>query len=128
MQPDRVYIVQFNKNRDFSKSENYGEPRYIFDERDELFFDNYMYQHERIEKMERALKNFDFKKDYILLAGDPLLISLVISYLTKEQRVVGDSLKVLKYDNHHKLYFSMEIKNEFRRETGTDPAISHRYF
>lgn len=105
-----VYIVQRNPRLNYVDAKRFGELRTLY-ERD-AFPDNASDRTEAMAVMARKLlTRFDPKKDYVLMSGDPIAISIVSMVLAESH----PAFNVLKWDNEEHVYYPVLL----------DPTKSH---
>ena len=109
MSKSRVFVLMNSRNRHFDPAEEYGDLEYVLKTTDELYPDNDRLKSDVVaSKIEDALSDFNPKRDYVLLTGDPAALALLGSVM---QRICGNGRKVrlLKWDNVDKQYFVVEL-------------------
>lgn len=97
-----VFVVQESIGKNLTSAKEFGDIEVIFQLSDQVYYSD---SQPFIDKCEDVLEEFDPEKDYILLLGDPVLISVVGSVLS--QRVFG--YNVLKWDRQSSTYVPVYI-------------------
>lgn len=104
----RVFIIQNDGTKNFSKARRFGEFRTILkrgvfpDELDGRLAD-------MISFIRAILRDFDPGKDYVLLNGDPVSIALVSAHLFS--RFPDSVIRLLKWFPEEKGYLCVEVSS-----------------
>ena len=108
-----VFITDFNKknSKNFSRARRYGVLVPVTNK--QCYPDDW---EEKVQDMEAeaasVLKDFNFKEDYLLLAGDPAAIAVCVATVsamaaTRDEPV---AFKCLKWDRKEEGYYIIEIE------------------
>lgn len=99
----KVYITQ-NNNKNYAPAYMFGTPEFIT---------NLEYcsigNSEDNNVIKRQIKNiaeqYDPKNDYILLSGDPIIISLTVHAVLSAKKTI----RILKWDSQDKIYIPITL-------------------
>lgn len=104
-----VFVLQKDDKKDFSAAEKFGDLQFLWGVRRGIYPDN---ADTRVDTMvstaRKALEKFDVEKDYLLLVGDPIGISIVSALLGE----MSDTIPVLKWDGQAQQYYPVTINLE----------------
>lgn len=95
-----VYITHASKSFDFSPAAQYGDLKIIFNENPSLVS-------EYIPLIKARLAGFDYKTDFLLLSGDPIVIGIATALVWKN---TSGQLSFLKWDKIQKNYRLMKVQ------------------
>lgn len=97
-----VWIVQDDGYKDFRQAEAYGNLKVLATRDLSLFAD----PSPRVHHLSKELSKYDPDVDYLLLAGDPILIGAVCGIVLKSH----GTMRALKWSKQSQDYKSVEIK------------------
>ncbi len=105
MEKSKVYITQDN-GKNYAPAHKYGEP---------IFITNAEYTSVRnsssnkkiIDNISEMVKSFDANLDYVVLSGDPVIISLTVHAILTEYGY----LRVLKWHSIDRMYVPIVLSN-----------------
>lgn len=102
-----VYVLQRPKaNQDVTPARVFGELKVVWGEDFMVFPDNAERRTKEMNEYARKiLANFDATKDYILLNGDPVGISIATAILSE----TWEEIIVLKWDRMNSAYYPVKI-------------------
>ena len=98
----KVYVVQDDGRKNLAPALAYGDIE-VLATRDLTVFGN---PANAIEALQAKLKDFDPDKDYLIPAGDPLLIGIAFHTIAAKSGIVP----CLKWDRQSTAYFQVTIK------------------
>ncbi len=103
----RVFIIQNDTSKDFSKAKRFGETIVITHKG--LFADNAVHRVDEFKErsLQIMMEDFDETSDYILLVGSPVYIIMLGAILGSLGLYF---FKTLMYDREEEQYFEVEIK------------------
>lgn len=103
-----VYVTQELKGRDLSSALEFGELQVVIPADIEITPDTI---EEVYELATNALSNFDPRKDYLLLSGDPVVMCLVYQVANEEAYIQHEisRVSVLRWDRIDSRYIVFDI-------------------
>ena len=102
----KVWITQDNK-KNYTPAHRYGEPEFITN----LEYSSIQNSTDNKEihyHIKKAVSTYDPSNDYVLLSGDPIVISLVIHNMLNEYGVIT----VLKWSGQDKMYIPISLSDQ----------------
>ena len=105
MEKGKVYITQDNR-KNYTGAYLYGEP---------IFITSHEYQGIRnsdkdtgiCSRIAQVVANYDTKKDFVLMSGDPIIIALTIHAMLSEHSTIN----ILKWSSQDKVYQPITIED-----------------
>lgn len=97
----RVFVVQ-ETTHSLAGAEEYGKISFLLPRAASVTFAN----QPAVREIRRKLRDYDGATDHILPVGDPAAIGIAVSVAAQ---VSNGYVKILKWDNRAKRYFSIEV-------------------
>lgn len=102
----KIYITQDNK-KNYTPAHRYGEPTFITN-LEYSSIKNSMDNKEIHYNIKKAVHQFDPNEDFVLLSGDPIIISLVIHNMLNEH----GSITALKWSGQDRMYIPINLSDQ----------------
>lgn len=98
----RVFVVE-DSGHNYADALRFGEIQILCNE--DFSFTSSSAREEVVAKLRKDLKNFDFRTDYLLLLGDPILIGICFLIIFSQAKAIP----VLKWDRRKKAYQPLTV-------------------
>ncbi len=99
----KVFVTQPQAGKDLSQAEEYGKLVHCYSKGEQVTPENVG---NAIKQLNKALENFDYAADYLLLIGDPVLIGIACSIVSE---VTVGRYNVLKWVKQEKRYEAITV-------------------
>lgn len=99
----KVYITQ-NNNKNYAPAYMFGTPEFITN-LEYSSIGNSVDNNVILNEIKTIAEKYDSKKDYVLLSGDPVIISLTVHAVLS----VSKSIRILKWDSQDKVYIPITL-------------------
>lgn len=99
-----VFVPQRNSKINYHPAAQFGELQFLFDDKD--------YNHASqlyVDKVKAHMLQQFAPGDYLLLAGDPILISICFNVMS--QLTGGEDVRCLKWDRANSTYYPISLSN-----------------
>ena len=107
----KVYITQENSRLNYADAERFGEIHFVTD-REIRGKAHARGNRAAAEDVAGVAADFDLRRDYILIAGDPIVGALTVAMVV--QRAIEENvptIQMLKWDGQTRQYYEVELGN-----------------